>query len=234
MVQPTTPTTEAKRQGLHEIAAEVQRCRQCALYKHALRGVPGEGDPNAAVMLIGEAPGWHENQQGRPFVGAAGQLLEQLLQSVGLRRDRVFIANVVKHRPPDNRDPLPEEIQACNGYLDRQIAIVDPRVIVTLGRFSLNKFLPGERISRVHGVARRLGDRLILPMYHPAAALHQNSLRRTVEEDFQRLPAVLAEAEQLSRVAPARPGDPGSSGNPPPAAEPPNPVAPETKQLSLF
>jgi DNA polymerase len=225
MVQPTTLTTEEKRQGLQEIAAEVQRCRQCALYKHALKGVPGEGDPNAAVMLIGEAPGWHENQQGRPFVGAAGQLLEQLLQSVGLRRDRVFIANVVKHRPPDNRDPLPEEIQACNGYLDRQIAIVDPRVIVTLGRFSLNKFLPGERISRVHGVARRHGSRLVMPFYHPAAALHQASLRRAVEEDFQRLPAVIAEAEKLAAAAPAAPVA---------APAQPKPPEPEPKQLTLF
>lgn len=214
-------TSEEKQQRLREIAAEVQRCQRCDLYKHALKGVPGEGDPNAAVMLIGEAPGWHENQQGRPFVGAAGQFLEQLLHSVGLRREQVFIGNVVKHRPPDNRDPLPDEIEACNGYLDRQIEAIDPKVIVTLGRFSMNKFFPGERISRIHGVARRYGKRLILPMYHPAAALHQGSLRRTVEEDFRRLPEVLAEAEKLAQAAAAPP-------------EPPKAPAPASKQLNLF
>jgi uracil-DNA glycosylase family 4 len=212
-------TAEQKEQALREIAAEVARCQKCILYKGALKPVPGEGNPNAEVMLIGEAPGWHENQQGRPFVGAAGQFLEDLLRSVGLRRDQVFITNVVKHRPPDNRDPLPDEIAACEGYLDRQIAIIDPRVIVTLGRFSMNKFFPGERISRIHGVARRHGNRLVLPLYHPAAALHQAALRRTVEEDFRKLPQVLSEARQLAAAPPPAP--------PPPATPPPT-------QLSLF
>jgi uracil-DNA glycosylase family 4 len=221
-------TPEEKQRRLREVAAEVERCQRCALYKHALRGVPGEGDPNAAVMLIGEAPGWHENQQGRPFVGAAGQFLEQLLHSVGLRRDQVFIANVIKHRPPDNRDPLPEEIEACNGYLDRQIEAIDPKVIVTLGRFSLGKFFPGERISRIHGVPRRAGTRIVLPMYHPAAALHQSSLRRTVEEDFKRLPAAIAEAERLAAAAPQAPTAPAE---PPRPARPPHPAP---KQLTLF
>ena len=218
--EPRQPlTVEQKEQALREIAAEVARCQKCILYKGALKPVPGEGNPNAEVMLIGEAPGWHENQQGRPFVGAAGQFLEDLLRSVGLRRDQVFITNVVKHRPPDNRDPLPDEIAACNGYLDRQIAIIDPRVIVTLGRFSMNKFFPGERISRIHGVARRHGNRLVLPLYHPAAALHQNALRRTVEEDFRKLPQVLAEARRLAAAEP-------------PASPPPAP--PPATQLSLF
>ncbi len=218
--EPRQPlTVEQKEQALREIAAEVACCQKCILYKGALKPVPGEGNPNAEVMLIGEAPGWHENQQGRPFVGAAGQFLEDLLRSVGLRRDQVFITNVVKHRPPDNRDPLPDEIAACNGYLDRQIAIIDPRVIVTLGRFSMNKFFPGERISRIHGVARRHGNRLVLPLYHPAAALHQNALRRTVEEDFRKLPQVLAEARRLAAAEP-------------PASPPPAP--PPATQLSLF
>ncbi len=213
-------TREEKEQRLREIAAEVERCQKCILYRHALRGVPGEGDPDAKIMFIGEAPGWHENQQGRPFVGPAGQFLEELLRSVGLRRDQVYIANVIKHRPPDNRDPLPEEIAACNDYLDRQIEVIDPKVIVTLGRFSLAKFFPGERIGRVHGTARRHGQRLIFACYHPAAALHQSSLRRTIEEDFRRLPAVLAEAERLTA--------------PPPPPEPVAPAAPAAKQLSLF
>ncbi|HEX2033744.1 MAG TPA: uracil-DNA glycosylase [Chloroflexota bacterium] len=215
------PTSGTKDEALEAIAAEVRRCQNCDLYKHALKGVPGEGSSTADVMLVGEAPGFHENQQGRPFVGAAGQFLNDLLRSVGLRREDVFIANVVKHRPPNNRDPLPEEIEACAGYLDRQIELIDPKVIVTLGRFSMNKFFPGERISRIHGVARRHGKRMVLPLYHPAAALHQNSLRRTVEEDFRRLPAVLAEARKLATT-------------PPPVVAEAKPPAPETKQLTLF
>ncbi|HVG97879.1 MAG TPA: uracil-DNA glycosylase [Chloroflexota bacterium] len=223
MIQDGTAPTTAQQQALEDVAAQVRQCRSCSLYKGALKGVPGEGDPDAEVMLIGEAPGWHENQQGRPFVGAAGQFLNDLLRSVGLRREQVFIANVVKHRPPDNRDPLPDELAACLPYLDRQIEAIDPRVIVTLGRFSMARFFPGEKISRIHGVAKRHGDRMVLPLYHPAAALHQNTLRRTVEEDFRRLPAVLEAARKLSApVAPATP--------PAPAA----PDEPEPKQLSLF
>jgi DNA polymerase len=222
MIQQGIATTEEKRQALEEIAAEVRRCQRCPLYKGALKGVPGEGDPDAEVMLVGEAPGWHENQQGRPFVGAAGQFLNDLLRSVGLRREQVFIANVIKHRPPDNRDPLPDEMGACLPYLDRQIEVVDPRVIVTLGRFSMARFFPGERISRIHGLARRHGNRLVLPLYHPAAALHQGTLRRTVEEDFRRLTTILEEARKLA-VQPA----------PPPAPPAPEPE-PEPKQLNLF
>jgi DNA polymerase len=219
----TSPTLalEAKAQSLREIALEVGACTRCDLYKHALKGVPGEGDPNADVLLIGEAPGYHENQQGRPFVGAAGQFLEQLLGSVGLTRKEVFIANVIKHRPPENRDPLPEEIAACVPYLERQIEAIDPKVIVTLGRFSMGYFFPGEKISRIHGVPRRHGSRLILPMYHPAAALHQGSLRRTVEEDFLRLPQALAEARALG-ASPATPAAPAAKPAPPP------------KQLTFF
>lgn len=218
-----TLTLEYKAAGLREIGNEVQSCTNCDLHKFALKGVPGEGDPNADVMLIGEAPGFHENQQGRPFVGAAGQFLEHLLGSVGLTRKDVFIANVVKHRPPENRDPLPEEIAACDGYLARQIELIDPKVIVTLGRFSMNRFFPGERISRIHGQARRHGTRLILAMYHPAAALHQGNLRRTIEEDFLRLPHVLEQARALRATPPATIAPP----------ERPAP-APEPKQLSLF
>ena len=206
---------------LKEIAAEVSRCTRCDLYKHALKGVPGEGDPNAEVMLIGEAPGYHENQQGRPFVGAAGQFLEALLGSVGLTRKDVFIANVVKHRPPENRDPLPDEIAACVPYLQRQIDAIDPKVIVTLGRFSMGYFFPGEKISRIHGIARRHGSRLILPMYHPAAALHQGSLRRVVEDDFLRVTQAVADARKLAAA-------PAPDATPPPAA------APSPKQLTLF
>ena len=223
MIQDGTATAAEQQQVLEDVAAQVRQCQKCALYKGALKGVPGEGDPNAEVMLIGEAPGWHENQQGRPFVGAAGQFLTDLLRSVGLRRDQVFIANVIKHRPPDNRDPLPDELAACLPYLDRQIEAIDPRVIVTLGRFSMARFFPGEKISRIHGVARRHGERMVLPLYHPAAALHQNTLRRTVEEDFRRLPAILEAARKLS--APVAPTVPA----PAPARD-----EKEPEQLSLF
>ena len=146
-------------------------------------------------MLVGEGPGWHEDQQGLPFVGNAGKFLNELLGKAGLEREDVFITNVVKCRPPGNRDPLPDEIAACAPYLDRQIAQIDPDVIVTLGRFSMSKWFPGERISRIHGQPKKDGRRLIVPMYHPAAALHQASLRGAIEDDFAKLPKILAEAE---------------------------------------
>ncbi len=147
-------------------------------------------------MLIGEGPGWHEDQQGRPFVGNAGKFLNELLGKAGLRREDVFVTNVVKCRPPGNRDPLPDEIAACATYLERQIAAIDPDVVVTLGRFSMARWFPGERISRIHGQPKRDGRRLIVPMYHPAAALHQGALRGAIEEDFAKLPRILAEAER--------------------------------------
>src|SRR3712207_1895567 len=150
-------------------------------------------------MLIGEAPGWNEDQQGRPFVGAAGRFLEELLASAGMTRGEVFITNVVKSRPPGNRDPLPDEIAACAPFLERQIEVIDPEVIVTLGRFSMARWFPGERISRIHGQPKRVGRRLIVPMYHPAAALHQQTLRETIEGDFSKLPRFLAEAEAARR-----------------------------------
>lgn len=164
-------------------------------------------------MFIGEAPGFNEDRQGRPFVGAAGQFLEELLGLAGLRRADVFIGNVVKHRPPNNRDPEPDEIAACAGYLDRQIAAIDPRVIVTLGRYSMARWFPGEKISRIHGQPRVVGGRLIVPMMHPAAALHQPQNRPLIEADFRRLPEILAQAERelakhqaVTRPEPEEPG----------------------------
>ena len=158
--------------------------------------VPGEGRIDADIMFIGEGPGYYEDQQGRPFVGAAGQFLEQLLESIGLKRSDVFIANVIKCRPPQNRDPLPEEISACSGWLSLQIGIVRPKVVVTLGRYSLARFLPGMAIGRIHGQARKVNGQWVVPMYHPAAALHQGSLRRTIEEDFLKIPGFLEQAER--------------------------------------
>jgi DNA polymerase len=147
-------------------------------------------------MLIGEGPGWHEDQQGRPFVGAAGKFLNELLGLAGLNREDVFITNVVKCRPPGNRDPLPDEIAACAPYLERQIAAIDPDVIVTLGRFSMSRWFPGEKISKIHGQPRKDGRRLIVPMYHPAAALHQGALKAVIEEDFAKVPKFLADVER--------------------------------------
>jgi DNA polymerase len=180
---------------LAEIADEVKSCTRCELFRAATHGVPGEGDPEARVMFIGEGPGWHEDQQGKPFVGNSGKFLSELIEKAGLTRDEVFITNIVKHRPPSNRDPLPDEITACAVYLERQIDAIDPDVIVTLGRHSMNRYFPGERISRIHGQPKRVGTRLVVPMYHPAAALHNGSLKSTIEEDFGKLPKFLAEQE---------------------------------------
>jgi DNA polymerase len=155
--------------------------------------VPGTGNPNAEIMFIGEAPGFHEDRQGVPFVGAAGQFLNEMLEKIGFKRDEVFITNVVKSRPPGNRDPLPDEIAACAPYLDEQLEIIQPKLVVTLGRFSMGRWFPGERISRIHGQPRRFGKLTVVPMYHPAAALHQTSLRATVEADMLKLPAILEE-----------------------------------------
>jgi DNA polymerase len=181
---------------LEEVAAEVRVCPLCELARTRTHAVPGEGPADARVMLIGEGPGWHEDQQGRPFVGNAGKFLNELLAAAGLTREDVFITNVVKCRPPGNRDPLPDEIAACSGYLERQIAAIDPDVIVTLGRFSMARWFPGERISRIHGQPKKDGKRLIVPMYHPAAALHQGALRGAIVEDFEKLPKFLAEVER--------------------------------------
>ncbi|MEN9934915.1 MAG: hypothetical protein RLZZ387_1494 [Chloroflexota bacterium] len=211
---------------LEQIATEVRGCRACKLFQTATKGVPGEGPADAKIMFIGEAPGFNEDRQGRPFVGAAGQFLEELLALAGLRRQDVFIANVVKHRPPNNRDPEPDEIAACAPYLERQIAAIDPRVIVTLGRFSMGRYFPGEKISRIHGQPRWVGGRMIVPMLHPAAALHQPQNRPLIEADFRRLPEFLADAEQ--RVAQQRPA---SSS---PAEQLGESDGPDMEQLSLF
>jgi DNA polymerase len=160
--------------------------------------VPGEGPEDAEIIFIGEAPGFHEDQQGRPFVGAAGQFLEELLDSISLKREEVFIANVIKCRPPGNRDPLPEEIEACKPFLDRQIELIQPKLVVTLGRFSMARAFPKARISRIHGQPRKIGGVIYYPMYHPAAALHQPSLRGTVEEDMRRIPELIQQAAQIA------------------------------------
>jgi DNA polymerase len=185
---------------IQQIRQEVERCTLCELHRSANNGVPGEGNIDARILLIGEAPGYHEDQQGKPFVGNSGKFLNELLEKAGLSREEVFITNVVKHRPPGNRDPLPDEIMACSLYLERQIKAIDPDVIVTLGRFSMAKYFPGERISKIHGEAKEVGGRYVVPMYHPAAALHNGSLRSVIEEDFAKLPRLLADRDRKRKA----------------------------------
>jgi len=187
--------------ALSELIKEIAVCERCQLSKYRTKTVPGEGAENAEIMFIGEAPGWHEDQQGRPFVGPAGQLLNQLLASIGLQREQVYIANVIKCRPPENRDPLPSEIQSCRKWLERQIELIHPRMIVTLGRYSMAMFFPGKSISKIHGTAQRRDNIIYYAMYHPAAALHQQSLRQAIEADMLKIPSLLAQAES---VTPAR------------------------------
>ena len=200
---------------LEKVAAEVSICTKCDLSKGRTKAVPGEGNPHARIMFIGEGPGFHEDRQGRPFVGPAGQFLEELLASINLKRADVFITNVVKCCPPGNRDPLPAEINACNNYLERQIAAINPQVIVTLGRVSMAKFFGGEKISAIHGRARRIDGRICIAMYHPAAGLHQQSLKDTIRSDFKKIPQMIAEAERQSAEGRVKTETPKSKEEPP-------------------
>ena len=204
---------------LAQIDAEVSNCQACALYHSRKNAVPGEGPAKSEIMFIGEGPGFYENEQGRPFVGAAGKFLDELLAQAGLKRPEVWIGNVVKCRPPGNREPLPEELAACDRYLERQIAAISPKIIISLGRYSMGKFMPGAKISAVHGQMRRVGDRFVIAMFHPAAALHQASLKPAIMKDFAQLPKLLEQARSaLAKSAPA------------PSEE----LQEEPKQLSLF
>ncbi len=177
--------------SLDEVARVVRQCTDCPLHRGRTHAVPGEGDSSAELMFIGEGPGFHEDRQGRPFVGPAGQLLEGLLASIGTNRNDVFIANMVKCRPPDNRDPEPAEITACGKYLERQIELVNPKLIVTLGRFSLGRFFPGEGVTRARGKLRQKDGRRIFPVLHPAAALRRPELRKTLVDDFRAIAEIL-------------------------------------------
>jgi len=183
--------------ALSELYQEIAACRRCDLYRTRTRAVPGEGPADARIMFIGEAPGWHEDQQGRPFVGPAGQFLDKLLASIGLKREQVYITNVIKSRPPGNREPFPTEISACRNWLNRQIELISPKIIVTLGRYSMDMFFPGKSISKIHGTAQKRDGVIYFAMYHPAAALHQQSLREVLEADIRKLPSLLAESESL-------------------------------------
>jgi uracil-DNA glycosylase len=209
--------------ALAEIAAQVQACKLCRLHEQATQGVPGAGDVSAEIMFIGEGPGFHEDKQGLPFVGRSGEYLEYLLGLIGLKRDQVFIGNVVKHRPPENRDPLPDEILACKPYMDRQIEIIDPLVIATLGRFSMARYFPNGKITQIHGKPKFEDGRAYYPFFHPAAVLRNPDLRRDMEADFKRLPEILAEVKS-KRASGTKSGDDKKGGDPPE----------KPKQLSLF
>lgn len=241
---------------LQEIRKEIEVCHACPLAKGRERSVPGEGPARVDILFIGEAPGFHENRQGKPFVGQAGQFLDELLKAAGLERSQVFITNVVKCRPPNNRDPLPEELQACQVYLDEQIALLQPKVIVTLGRISMGKFIEMGRISSIHGKTHNVNGQKVVTMYHPAAALHQPALRQTLIEDFSRLkkfisadvqaekpeptPKPVTKTDQNLSPKPINEPEPQAKAQATPPVEPvkAEPAQPETpkppEQLSLF
>jgi uracil-DNA glycosylase len=214
--------TEAERRAaLEAIAAEVRACTRCRLHEGRTQAVPGEGHPSTEVVFVGEGPGMNEDRQGRPFVGRAGDLLVRLLASIGWRRDDVYITNIVKCRPPDNRDPEPDEVAACAPFLQRQLEVLDPALVVTLGRHSMARFMPGTTISRAHGTVRpadpATGARgaQVFAMYHPAAALRTPAIEEASYADIARVPAALDEARARRAGAPA-----------PAAAPAPRPAAP--------
>lgn len=198
---------------LTDLCKEIKVCQLCILSQGRSHAVPGEGPEDADIMFIGEGPGFHEDRQGRPFVGAAGNYLNELLEKINLRREEVYITNVVKCRPPGNRDPQPEEVEACRAYLDKQIELIHPRLIVTLGRFSMQRYFPGASISRIHGQPKRVGNVIYYPMFHPAAALHQPRWRSLVEEDILKIPELLAKLDEVEEE---------------------EPEVPQAQQLSLF
>ena len=187
---------------LAHLCDEIEACQNCILSQGRTNAVPGEGPEDAEIMFIGEGPGFHEDRQGRPFVGAAGNYLNELLGKIDLGRQDVYITNVVKCRPPGNRDPQQAEIEACRPYLDRQIELIRPRLIVTLGRFSMQRYFPGASISRIHGQAKRVGNVIYYPMFHPAAALHQPRWRTLLDEDILKIPGLLAKLDDIEEAEP--------------------------------
>lgn len=211
--------TEDRQTKLNEIAKQIAACKDCPLYEQAKNPVPGYGDVNAEIMFIGEGPGQNEDEQGLPFVGKSGRYLDYLLNLIGMQREQVFITNVVKHRPPSNRDPSPDEIMACKHYLDEQIKIIDPLVIATLGRFSMARYFTG-KISSIHGQPKYESGRAYYPLFHPAAALRNPGLRHDMEADFHRLVEVVAEVKKRREQGTEAPSEP--ENNDPP------------EQLSLF
>jgi DNA polymerase len=203
-------THDERQAALDAVAAEVRACRNCRLHQTRTNAVPGEGSADTEVVFVGEGPGFHEDRLGRPFVGRAGDLLTKFLGTLRWRRDEVFITNVVKCRPPDNRDPEPDEVAACAPYLKRQLEVLDPALIVTLGRHSLGRFMPGERISQAHGTVRPVDpatgapNAMVFALYHPAAALRSTEVERQSYADVAGIPAALL-ASRARREGPAEP-----------------------------
>ncbi len=208
--------------ALAAIAEQVRVCTRCPLYKGATNPVPGAGNPHAEIMFIGEGPGYHEDQQGLPFVGRSGDYLTALIELIGFTRDQVFITNVVKHRPPENRDPLPDEILACKPYLDEQVEIINPLVIATLGRYSMARYFPDGKITKIHGQPKYANGRAYMPLFHPAAVLRNPDMRPDMETDFRRILEVLEKVKQER-----------ASGKLQPAAQQKPPDEPP-KQLKMF
>ena len=196
MSMDAAPPVTDKRRELAAVAKAVSTCTACSLSRTRTNAVPGEGAAEASIVFVGEGPGFYEDQQGRPFVGASGKFLDELLRSIGMDRKTVFITNVVKCRPPENRDPQPDEIEACSKHLEAQLTAIAPKVVVTLGRHSMQRYFPGESIGRIHGQPRRKGDVIVVPMYHPAAALHQEP----AEGDRSRLHAAARVSEEDARA----------------------------------
>jgi uracil-DNA glycosylase len=247
-------TPDGRRAALEQVASEVRDCTRCRLHEGRSRAVPGEGDPDTEVVFVGEGPGFNEDREGRPFVGRAGGLLVRLLAAIGWRREDVFITNVVKCRPPDNRDPEADEIAACAPFLRRQLEILDPAVVVTLGRFSMAAFMPDARIGQVHGTTRRADpgtgarDAQVFAMYHPAAALRTSAIERQSFEDVARIPDVLVASRErrastvkaggeraiIDAAGPAAPAVPEPAAAPVPATDAAAPAADGTTQLTLF
>ena len=238
-------TDAERRAALEEIAGEVRVCTRCRLHETRTKAVPGEGDPSTEVVFVGEGPGMNEDREGRPFVGRAGGLLVNLLGHIGWSREDVFITNIVKCRPPGNRDPEPDEIAACAPYLERQLATLDPSVVVTLGRHSMGRFMPGMRISQAHGTTRVADpatgarDATVFAMYHPAAALRTPGIERESYEDVALIPTVLtdararrAEARRAARAGGAAPIAASASAETPDAEPVSADAAPQAEPLT--
>ncbi len=217
---------------LDGIAAQVRLCTLCDLYKGRTHAVPGAGDYHAEILFIGEGPGFYEDQKGLPFVGRSGDYLEKMLALIGYTRDQVFITNVVKCRPPENRDPLPDEITACKPYLDSQEATMNPLLIATLGRFSMNRYFPGGKITQLHGKPRIDAEakRAYMPLFHPAAVLRNPTLEPQMAAAFKSIPALLEKVREMrGGNAPASSSSGGSTPPPPSKDKDDKPI-----QLSLF
>jgi uracil-DNA glycosylase len=232
-------TSAERRAALETVAAEVRTCTRCRLHATRTNAVPGEGSPETEVVFVGEGPGFNEDRLGRPFVGRAGDLLVKLLRSIEWRREDVFITNVVKCRPPENRDPEPDEIAACAPYLQRQLEVLDPAVIVTLGRHSMGRFMPGARISQAHGTiapadpAMGAPDATVFALYHPAAALRSTAVEEQSYRDVEKIPQVLLDA-RVRRAALRAPAEASPEPEPVPFGEALDPNPDPAPDISLF